>query len=149
MPIDLILFKLASYKDMHRSDFAKFRTGVAPLRIETGRYECIPEIERSCIFCKDSVGDEIHLLLECPLYNEIRSELIQYAQIANVNFNSLKELDKFVFLFNSPDMIHSCAKACFLILQRRFFFYLVDFMTNDCLLFKVKYQRFIFEYLLF
>ena len=93
-----------------------------PLRIETGRYEGIPEIERSCIFCADAVEDEIHVLLECPLYNEIRSELIQYAQIANVNFNSLTKLDKFVFLFNSPDTIRSCAKACFLILQRRTLF---------------------------
>ena len=63
----------------HRSAFAKFRTGVLPLRIETGKYEGIPEIERSCIFCEDSVEDEILVLLECPLNNEIRSELIQNA----------------------------------------------------------------------
>ena len=103
----------------HKLAFAKFRTGVAPLRIETGRYEGIPEIERSCIFCEESVEDEIHALLECPLYNEVRSELIQCAQIANVNSNSLTKLDKFVFLFNNPNMIRSCAKVCFLILQRR------------------------------
>ena len=127
----------------HRSAFAKFRTGVAPLRIETGRYEGIPEIDRSCIFYEDSVEDEIHVLLECPLYNEVMSELIQYAQTANVNFNSLTKLCKFVFLFNSPNMIRSCAKACFLILQRRTLFLSRRFMENDCLMFKVKYQRLI------
>ena len=94
----------------HRLAFAKFWTGVAPLRIE---------IERSCIFCEESVEDEIHALLDCPLYNEVRSELIQYVQIANVNSNSLTKLDKFVFLFNNPNMIRSFAKVCFLILQRR------------------------------
>jgi hypothetical protein len=26
----------------HRSEFAKFRCGVAPLRLETGRYEILP-----------------------------------------------------------------------------------------------------------
>ena len=36
---------------------AKFRAGVAPLRIETGRYEGFPEAERKCTFCKDSVED--------------------------------------------------------------------------------------------
>ena len=77
----------------HKSAFAKFRTGVAPLRIETGRYEGISETERSCIFCEDSVEDGIHVLLQCPLYSEIRSELVQYAQIANVNFSSLTKLD--------------------------------------------------------
>ena len=106
----------------HRSAFAKFRTGAAPFRIETGRYEGIPEIERYCIFCEDSVDEETHVLKECPLHNEIRSKLIQYAQTANVNFNSLTKLNKFIFLFNSPDMMRSCAKACFLILQRRTLF---------------------------
>ena len=32
------------------SAMAKFRTDVAPLRIETGRYEDLPEAERTCIF---------------------------------------------------------------------------------------------------
>ena len=103
----------------HRSAMAKFRTGVAPLRIETGRYEGLPEAERTCIFCKDHVEDEIHALFDCHLYNEIRLELFQYAQYVNNHFNSLTKLDKFVFLFCSPKMVRSCAKACFLILQRR------------------------------
>ena len=51
----------------HMSAFAKFKTGVAPLCIETGRYECIPEIERSCIFCEDSVEDEMHVLVTVPI----------------------------------------------------------------------------------
>ena len=103
----------------HRSAMAKFRTGVAPLRIETGRYEGLPEAERTCIFCKDHVEDEIHALFDYHLYNEIRLELFQYAQYVNHHFNSLTKLDKFVFLFCSPKMVRSCAKACFLILQRR------------------------------
>ena len=71
----------------HRSAMAKFRTGVAPLRIETGRYEGLPEAERTCTFCKDHVEDEIHTLFDCHLYNEIRLELFQYAQYVNNHFN--------------------------------------------------------------
>ena len=49
-----------------RSALAKFRAGVAPLRIETGRYENIPPEHRYCFICKDTVEDESHVLLQCP-----------------------------------------------------------------------------------
>ena len=104
----------------HRSAMAKFQTDVAPLRIETGRYEGLPEAGRTCSFCKDHVEDEIRALFDCHFYNEIRLALFQYAQYVNNHFNSLTKLDKFVFLFCSPKMVRSCAKSClFLILQRR------------------------------
>ena len=35
----------------HRSAIAKFRYGVAPLKIETGRYENLEAGDRSCPFC--------------------------------------------------------------------------------------------------
>ena len=95
------------------SAMAKFRTGVAPLRIETGRYEGLPEAERNCIICKDHVEDEVHALFDCHLYIKIRLELFQYAQYVNNHFNSLTKLDKFAFLFCSTKMVRSCAKACF------------------------------------
>ena len=104
----------------HKSAMAKFRTGVAPLRIETGRYEGLPETERTCTFCKDTVEDEFHVLFDCPLYNKIRLEAFQYAKIVNCHFNSLTKLEKFVFLLLSPQMVFfSCAKVCILIIQRR------------------------------
>ena len=81
----------------HRSAMVTFRTGVAPLRIETDRYEGLFEAERTCTFCKDSVEDELHVLFDCPLYNEIRLEIFQYAQIINCHFNLPTKLEKFVF----------------------------------------------------
>ena len=42
----------------HRSAFAKFRCGVAPLRIETGRFENLRIEERICCFCSDFIEDE-------------------------------------------------------------------------------------------
>lgn len=37
----------------HRTAFAKFRCGVASLRIETGRYERLSVDERTCIFSQN------------------------------------------------------------------------------------------------
>ena len=51
----------------HRSSFAKFRMGVAPLRIEPGRYERIAEVDRVCFNCNDAVESEEHVLNDCPL----------------------------------------------------------------------------------
>ena len=47
----------------HRAAFAKFRCGVAPLRIETGRFENIPLDERNCLFC-NVIESESHALLD-------------------------------------------------------------------------------------
>ena len=80
-----------------RSLMFKFRSGVAPLRIETGRYEMVrkpdstkhgkmhrPVHERICLCCGTGVEDEYHFVCECPLYDDIRKQLVQ----ACVHFNS-------------------------------------------------------------
>ena len=55
------------------------RTGVAPLRIETGRYKGLSEVKRTCTFCEDYIEDEIRVIFDCNLYNDIRTKLFQYA----------------------------------------------------------------------
>lgn len=49
----------------HRSAFAKFRGGTAPIRIETGRFENLEVIDRVCPFCNSVV---IHVILHCDTY---------------------------------------------------------------------------------
>ena len=56
----------------HRSAFAKFRMGVALLRIESGRYERLEEEQRVCFNCGDTIESKEHFLSECPLYQQIR-----------------------------------------------------------------------------
>ena len=55
----------------HRSALCKFRCGVAPLRLETGRYEGLPVNRRICPFCFqsgiDTIETEGHVLLVCSL----------------------------------------------------------------------------------
>ena len=61
----------------HRGAYAKFRCGVAPIRLETGRYERLDESDRTCFHCPDMVENEQHVLLECPLYNDIRLKYLE------------------------------------------------------------------------
>ena len=56
----------------YRSAFAKFRCGVAPLPIDTGCYENKNVNERVCFICHDRIEDENHVLLDSPLYADVR-----------------------------------------------------------------------------
>ena len=103
----------------HRSALSRFRCGVAPIRLETGRYERLPVCERLCPFCNDTVENEIHVILSWPLYNDIRLQMIEYAFLLDSNFNDFTDEQKLVFLFNNERLIEKCAKTCFKILQRR------------------------------
>ena len=54
----------------------RFRMGCPNLPIELGRYERppVPRSHRLYNLCAQAVGDERHLLLECPLLQPIRSQ---------------------------------------------------------------------------
>lgn len=103
----------------HRSAYAKFRCGVAPLRIETGRYENLPLFERKCPFCVDKVETEMHVLLECPMYVLDRQLLFEKANSVIASFHTLCDTEKLRFIFTHPDMIWILAKTCFNILRFR------------------------------
>ena len=64
------------HKKKFRSAYAKFRCGVAPINIELCRYGLarIPVEERVCSHCNE-VEDESHVLMYCPLYDDIRDQL--------------------------------------------------------------------------
>ena len=59
---------------------AKFRSGTAPIAIETGRYNGVNINDRKCFACRDVVEDETHVLLHCPEYNTLRDELLNEAE---------------------------------------------------------------------
>ena len=63
----------------HRLAFAKFRCGVASTRIETGRYEGLELKNRICPVCKNDIEDEIHVILHCPVYSDLRKTLFDKA----------------------------------------------------------------------
>ena len=103
----------------YRSALAKFRCGVAPLKLETGRYENIPENQRVCPICKVSVETEIHVLFECNAYQELRDMLNNKAcDVENTNVNFTKQ-EKLNFVLSNTNLVNITAKTCYLILKSR------------------------------
>ena len=103
----------------HRSAFSKFRCGVAPIRLETGRYENLTEPQRICPICSIEVECELHVLLKCPVYVQDRELLFDKARKVNINFDAINDEEKLKFLFSNPDMIRISAKTCCNILKTR------------------------------
>ena len=103
----------------YRSAFAKFRCGVAPLRIETGRYERLQVNERVCFNCNNMIEDEEHVLLHCPLYSSERFMLFEYARMFYQDFDVLTDKDKLIHILQDSNMCWMSAKICYLILLKR------------------------------
>ena len=82
----------------------------------------IPYDERNCFNCINVVENEEHVLLECPLYNDIRKELFSRLDIPW--FESLSTSDKVCHLMSNSRINYYSAKACHDILtERRKFLY--------------------------
>ncbi|XP_052256259.1 uncharacterized protein LOC127861632 isoform X1 [Dreissena polymorpha] len=102
----------------HRSAFAKFRCGVAPIMLEIGRYANVPVENRFCPNCTTCVESETHVMLYCPLYSDIRTSLFEKCHTIT-DFNSMSDIEKMVVLFSNKLLIRDTAKACYNILMTR------------------------------
>ena len=98
----------------YRSAFSKFRCGVAPLKIETGRYEGILSENRFCFndICRDNstIEDEKHVVLHCPLYSHLREDVFTRARSFYDGFTHLTDDNKFIFLFSNESMFFYSSK---------------------------------------
>ena len=61
----------------YRSVYAKFRCGVAPIKIETCRYGLnrVPVDQRVCETC-NVVEDQFYVMMLCSVYDDIRLQYI-------------------------------------------------------------------------
>lgn len=104
----------------YRSAYAKFRCGVAPIKIELGRYGVgrVPVDERLCRTC-NIVEDEFHVIMICPQYTDIRSMCME--RICNIkrNFEELSTEDQFIETLSNPLYYKIVAKALHSILAKR------------------------------
>ncbi len=102
------------------SAFSKFRCGVAPICIETGRYEHLAEEQRLCVLCyKGEVESEQYTMMRCTLYANEQADLFALATQQNNMFLSLIEQEQFIFLMSSPNMCFYSARTCHNILVQR------------------------------
>ena len=63
----------------YRQDLTRLRLSSHRLEIETGRWhkpQKTPRNQRKCTFC-NTLEDEFHFLLECPLYDDLRQVFIK------------------------------------------------------------------------
>ena len=69
---------------------AKFRCGVAPIKLETCRYGLnhIPVDQRLYKTC-NAVDDECHVIMHCSLYDDIRTQLFTQINKISDNFTTL------------------------------------------------------------
>ena len=84
-----------------RSLLAQFRSGILPLKIETGRYQNIPPEFRLCIMCdRDVIEDESHFMFHCQLYDNIRQKL--YGKIEDIypGFQNCADCEKLKITMN-------------------------------------------------
>lgn len=92
-----------------RSAFVKLRCGVLPLEVETGRYNGTILEERVCKLCNNGdIEDEVHFLITCPIYQDIRRTIFEKAVELDETFNNW-ERDRQAFFILSNTELSGCA----------------------------------------
>jgi hypothetical protein len=62
----------------HRVDLTRLRLSSHSLNIETGRHTSTQRENRICTLCNtNTIEDETHVLVNCPMYNDLRTTHIQ------------------------------------------------------------------------
>ncbi len=108
----------------YRSAMTKMRTGVAPIRIETVRYErpALTPKQRICHFCAlNEPETEEHVITRCSQYNDTRNALCHSVLNIDIDFMFFYDKKKMCFILSEPQLAYLSAKAMFEILHRRRF----------------------------
>ena len=100
---------------------------VAPIKLETGRYENLSLDERKCFIC-DAVESKCHVICECPLYEDLRNALFAKAENVVPNFYVLSNFEKkcvHCTLLSHCDIVKVTAKIlCDILNLRRSFIFI-------------------------
>ena len=70
----LICFRVRT--DILNSLSQDFRSGISDLTVHFYRYRNHTESDLLCPLCREDVEDEVHFLLKCPFFSELRREFI-------------------------------------------------------------------------
>ena len=93
-----------------RQSLTKFRLSNNVLNIEKGRHTVpkTPKGQRFCPFCPGLVEDEVHFLLECPVYRVPRVGMLDASVGRDPSFPQKATQEQFVELM-SPEAAQSVA----------------------------------------
>ena len=90
-----------------KSEFCRLLCSCHRLEVEVGRRTNIPRGDRICLLCPlNEVEDEIHFLLKCPKFNDLRTKFIQAEYINNPGLNSM------ISLRINPEKCEKLMKFC-------------------------------------
>ena len=93
----------------NRISLTKFRLSNHTLMIETGRHQRIEKSQRFCPFCPNTIEDERHFLLQCPVYDVFRNELFSEAKQEKANILQMDSSDKFITILTNPTIVPKTA----------------------------------------
>ena len=96
MGLENYLLKIHNTKN--RIAMSKLRLSNHCLLIESGRHLKLDQNLRVCQFCPNEIEDEMHFLLFCPTYKELRTKLL--CPVLNINL-WLSHKEKFCILFTN------------------------------------------------
>ena len=100
--VEKYLFNLPNFK--HRQALTKLRLSSHRLQIEIDRHTSgdnrIPQEDRICPLCHNGVEDEVHFLLKCPIYKNIRKHI--HGQL--LDSPSLPDFEQAVHLLLQSDL---------------------------------------------
>lgn len=86
----------------HRSALAALRSGILPLKVETGRYQNIPVNLRLCVLCESNdIESESHFLFVCSKYHSLRERFFNVVSGLSQNFFNVNESEKFKILMSA------------------------------------------------
>ena len=84
---------LLKLPDQYMYALCKLKCANHKMPIVTGRYANIPEEDRICNLCElNEKGDELHYLLECPLFDDSRVKCIKPYYYKNPSTEKLRSL---------------------------------------------------------
>ena len=78
----------------------------------------IDETHLQKYWCSYAESEE-HVLLNCPLYNDLRNVLFIYANTIDVEFVNMLPGGKLIFLLSNDNVVNMCTKTLCDILTRR------------------------------
>ena len=87
-----------------RSELTKLRLSNHKLMIEVGRHQKIPLENRFCPFCSESVEDEIHFLVTCGAYKDLRKPLLEKCINLKTTFPYYTDQQKFISIMTTPTL---------------------------------------------
>ena len=104
----------------HRSAYAKFRCGVAPIKIETCRYGLnrVPVEQRRCDEC-NLIEDEFHVIMVCTRYIDIRTDAMNAISRIDHQFSTYTPHAQFIQMMSNPLLYKIVSKVLFCILNKR------------------------------